>query len=190
MPFFYDYCEFQSMAIDWHLYTPLKRSAIVISGGFCASGHFCPLRKSPNVHLYKPGCYILTWYVINLVLNLFKPFLYILSWINHVWVLIIIDSCIIWFHLDCIMQLKQSTYIATNVCSIKSAATFGDSLTDYIDHCNGNDRISNFDTSMCFIAIFVLKTPSGAKRPQHEDLRNFLTISFDRCYWKQCGSCA
>ena len=55
---FYDYCKCQSIAINQHLYTPLKRNAIVISGGFCASGHFCPLWKSPNVHLHKPGCYI------------------------------------------------------------------------------------------------------------------------------------
>ena len=33
---------------------------------------------------------------------------------------------IVWFHLDCIMQLKESYHIATNVCSRKSATTFGD----------------------------------------------------------------
>ena len=32
----------------------------------------------------------------------------------------------IWFRLDCIMQLKLSYYIATYVCSRKSATTFGD----------------------------------------------------------------
>ena len=32
----------------------------------------------------------------------------------------------IWFHFDCIMQLKKSYYIATNVGSRKSATTFGD----------------------------------------------------------------
>ena len=36
----------------------------------------------------------------------------------------------IWFRLDCIMQLKQPYYIATNVCSRKSATTFGD-LSDW-----------------------------------------------------------
>ena len=41
-------------------------------------------------------------------------------------IMIIVDSCIIWFHLDCIMQLKKSYYIATNVSSRKSATTFGD----------------------------------------------------------------
>ena len=40
-------------------------------------------------------------------------------------IMIIVDWCIIWFHLDYIMQLKQSYYIATNVCSA-SATTFGD----------------------------------------------------------------
>ena len=38
--------------------------------------------------------------------------------------MIIADSCIIWFYLDCIMQLKWSYYIAT--CSQKVATTFGD----------------------------------------------------------------
>ena len=40
--------------------------------------------------------------------------------------MIIVDSCMIWFHFDCIMQLKKSYHIATNVCSRKSATTFGD----------------------------------------------------------------
>ena len=39
--------------------------------------------------------------------------------------MIIVDSCMIWFHFDCIMQLKKSYHIATNVCSRKSATTFG-----------------------------------------------------------------
>ena len=41
-------------------------------------------------------------------------------------IMILVDSCIIWFHLDRIMQLKKSCYIATNVTSRKSATTFGD----------------------------------------------------------------
>ena len=43
-------------------------------------------------------------------------------------IMIIVDSCIIWFHLDCIMQqrLKKSYYTATNVSSRKSATTLGD----------------------------------------------------------------
>ena len=47
-------------------------------------------------------------------------------------ILIIIYSCMIWFHFDCIVQLKKSYYIATNVCSRKSATTFGD-LPDCLD---------------------------------------------------------
>ena len=31
----------------------------------------------------------------------------------------------IWFNFDCIMQLKKSYHIATNVCSRNSATTFG-----------------------------------------------------------------
>ena len=45
--------------------------------------------------------------------------------------MIIVDSCKIWFHFDCIMQLKKSYRIATNVCSKKSATTFGD-LPDWL----------------------------------------------------------
>ena len=41
-------------------------------------------------------------------------------------IMIIVDSCMIWFHFDCIMQLKKSYHFATNVCSRKSANTFGD----------------------------------------------------------------
>ena len=41
-------------------------------------------------------------------------------------IMVIVDSCMIWFYFDCIMQLKKSYHIATNVCSRKSATTFGD----------------------------------------------------------------
>ena len=46
-------------------------------------------------------------------------------------IMIIVDSCMIWFHFDRIMQLKKSYHIATtgnatNVCSRKSVTTFGD----------------------------------------------------------------
>ena len=40
-------------------------------------------------------------------------------------IMIIVDSYMIWFHFDRIMQLKKSHHIATNVCS-KSATTFGE----------------------------------------------------------------
>ena len=48
-------------------------------------------------------------------------------------IMIIVDSCImmVWFHFDCIIQLKKSYHIATNVCSRKSATTFGD-LPDWL----------------------------------------------------------
>ena len=51
-------------------------------------------------------------------------------------IMIIVDSCLIWFHFDCIMQLKKSYHIATNVCSRTSATTFGD-LLDCIWSING-----------------------------------------------------
>ena len=41
-------------------------------------------------------------------------------------IMIIVNSCMIWLHLDCIMQLEKSYHIATNVCSRKSATNFGD----------------------------------------------------------------
>ena len=40
--------------------------------------------------------------------------------------MIIDASYMIWFQFDCIMQLKKSYHIPTNVCSRKSATTFGD----------------------------------------------------------------
>ena len=40
--------------------------------------------------------------------------------------MIIVDSCMILFCFDCTMQFKKSYHIATNVCSRKSATTFGD----------------------------------------------------------------
>ena len=46
-------------------------------------------------------------------------------------IMVIVDSCMIWFHFDCIMQLKKSYHIATNVCTRKSATTFGD-LPDFL----------------------------------------------------------
>ena len=46
-------------------------------------------------------------------------------------IMIIVDPCMIWFHFDCIMQLKNSYHIATNVCTRKRATTFGD-LPDYL----------------------------------------------------------
>ena len=47
-------------------------------------------------------------------------------------IMIIVDLCIIWFHLDCIMQLKLSYYIATNVCRGENATTLVISLTFYL----------------------------------------------------------
>ena len=44
-------------------------------------------------------------------------------------IMIIDDSCMIWFHFDCIMQLKKSYYIATNVCSRKVLLLLVISLT-------------------------------------------------------------
>ena len=41
-------------------------------------------------------------------------------------IMIIVDSCMIWFHFDCIMQLKKSYHIATNVYSRKRATAFCD----------------------------------------------------------------
>ena len=41
-------------------------------------------------------------------------------------IMTIVDSCMIWFDFDCIMQLQKSYHITTNVCSRKSATTFGD----------------------------------------------------------------
>ena len=45
-------------------------------------------------------------------------------------IMIIVDSCMIWFNFDCIMHLKKLYHIVTNVCSRKSATTFVIALTD------------------------------------------------------------
>ena len=65
-------------------------------------------------------------------------------------IMIIFDSCIIWFHLDYIMQLKLSCYIATNVSSRKSATTFGISLTDQVS------MIQSFNITMITTGINAL----------------------------------
>ena len=49
-------------------------------------------------------------------------------------IMIIVDSCMIWIHFNCIMQFKKSYHIATNVCSRKRATTFGD-----LPDCLGRD---------------------------------------------------
>ena len=49
--------------------------------------------------------------------------------------MILVDSCIIWFHLDCIMQLKESYYIATNVSSRNVLLLLVISLTVNHIHC-------------------------------------------------------
>ena len=56
-----------------------------------------------------------------------------------------VDSCMIWFHFDGVMQLKKSYYIATNVCNKKSATPFGD-LADcylYTTVSQGNTQFSH-----------------------------------------------
>ena len=61
--------------------------------------------------------------------------------------MIIFDSCMIWFHVACIMQLKKSYHIATNVCSRKSATTFGD-LPDCLKAIKPHNRLSFTDKIM------------------------------------------
>ena len=44
-------------------------------------------------------------------------------------IMIIVDSCMIWFHFDCVMQLKKSYHIATNVWTEKVLLLLVISLT-------------------------------------------------------------
>ena len=60
-------------------------------------------------------------------------------------IMIIVDSCMIWFNFDYIIHLKKSYHIATNVCSRKSATTCGD-LPDNLP-CNGQN-------SAIFVCVF------------------------------------
>ena len=74
-------------------------------------------------------------------------------------IMIIVDSCMIWFHFDCIMQLNKSYYIATNVCSRKSATTFGDLpdwwVTDvFSSHKASNEKVFAYhDLSWATLAV-------------------------------------
>ena len=63
-------------------------------------------------------------------------------------IMVIDNSCMIWFHFDYIMQLKKSYHIATKVCSRKSATTFGD-LPDCLMHSKPNliDRLYPYNTN-------------------------------------------
>ena len=45
---------------------------------------------------------------------------------GYIIIMTIVDSCMIWFNFDCVMQYKKSYHVATNVCSRRSATTFGD----------------------------------------------------------------
>ena len=84
-------------------------------------------------------------------------------------IMIIVDSCMNWFHFDCIMQLKKSYPIATNVCSRKSVTTFGD-LPDWL-------------VSPQTAPLFIISQP----RYQHNidalvpDCSNSIAIAFGYC---------
>ena len=66
-------------------------------------------------------------------------------------IMIIVDSCMIWFHFDCNMQLKKSYYIATNVCNRKSATTFDDLPDCLVDMSTFVPTIAILDTGHPFI---------------------------------------
>ena len=61
-------------------------------------------------------------------------------------------SCMIWFHFDCIMQLKLSYYIATNVSSRKSATTFG-GLLDCLTNVYVGESCGHHDEHVIIVLI-------------------------------------
>ena len=65
----------------------------------------------------------------------------------------IVDSCIIWFHLDCIMELKKWYYIVTNVSSRNSATIFVISPTDYNEFLHTFEPYHGRDDTLTHIAL-------------------------------------
>ena len=75
-------------------------------------------------------------------------------------IMVIVDSCMIWFQFDCTMQLKKLYHIATNVCSRKSATTFGD-LPDCL---STSCEIGRKWMTKNLIGLGIGLEPSGTKR--------------------------
>ena len=73
-------------------------------------------------------------------------------------IIIIVDSYMIWFHFDFIMQLKKSYHIATNVCSRKSATTFGD-LPDWLSPKNWNTTCVGISKDAANYGFSVVPSP-------------------------------
>ena len=66
--------------------------------------------------------------LLNLATQINFTYYYILfyDFLSYGYIIMItVDSCMIWFHFDCIMQLKKSFYITADVGNKKSATTFG-----------------------------------------------------------------
>ena len=93
----------------------------------------------------KRSCPFARWMLLNLVAKVkFYTLSYIIIWLL---IMIIVDFCMIWFHFDCIRQLKKSCCIATNVCSRKSATTFDDIPDCLSSHCPMDERDDILQTS-------------------------------------------
>ena len=71
-------------------------------------------------------------------------------------IMIMVDSCMIRFHFDCIMQFKKWYHIATNVCSRKNASTFGD-LPDWL--CAGSNKHLDKESS---VLVFIIESPGNS----------------------------
>ena len=89
-------------------------------------------------------------------------------------IMIIVDSCMIWFDFDCIMQLKKSYHIDTNVCSRKSATTFGD-LPDCLV-CNQPDGVVDAGTLQLWMEIIGFDSLKQTRTQDCETLKIFTVI--------------
>ena len=81
-------------------------------------------------------------------------------------IMIIDDSCMIWFHFDCIMQLKKSYYTGR-----KSATTFGD-----LPDCLG--LLSHFETRENSLS----PTQTHGEEGEEEDVTEMILQSITCCF--------
>ena len=104
-------------------------------------------------------------------------------------IMIIVDSCIICFHLDCIIQLKESYYIATNVSSRKSATNFGDLPDCWVNNrkaCDLRCHRAHYDVIVMVINTSIVvgctysSMPSGLNKSpsRSEDIQVITSYTF------------
>ena len=74
-------------------------------------------------------------------------------------VMIIVDSYMIWFHFDCIMQLKKSYDTATNVCKEKVLLLLVISLTVELDQMISYKMDTEIIRNLAVLRALILRSP-------------------------------